>query len=86
MQKVICVLYSSSTQQPDRYFTLNEQSSPKVDSTCDPKAVVFSVKESLLQNQNEDIEKVHKSALALLEAALRTNPHEEVCILFYGRY
>ena len=71
---------SSSTQQPDRYFGLCAQDSHEVDSSCDPKAVVTSVRESLLQNHSENSEKVHKSATALLEAALRTNPQEEVTI------
>ena len=54
------------------------QASSEVDSSCDPKAVVLSVRESIVQEQNEDTESVHKSAITLLEAALRTNPHEEV--------
>ena len=74
------MLDSSSTQQPDRYFCLCEQSSHEVDSSCDPKAVVASVRENVLQNHSGNIEKVHKSATALLEAALRTNPQEEVTI------
>lgn len=75
------MLDSSSTQQPDRYFGLRTQGSYEVDSSCDPKAVVTSVRENLLQNHSENTEKVHKSATALLEAALRTNPQEEVTIL-----
>ena len=73
----MCV-YFSSTQQPDRYFVLSAQGSHEVDSSCDPKAVVLSVRESLLQNHDEDVEKVHKSATILLEAAIRTKPQEEV--------
>lgn len=76
---------SSSTQQSDRYFEC-VQASTEVDSSCDPKAVVLSVRESLVQNQNEDIENVHKCAITLLEAALRTNPHEEVINWFIYFY
>ena len=71
----------SLTEQPDRYFGPCVQDTSEVDSSCDPKAVVISVRESLMQNQNEeDLEKVHKSAITLLEAALRISPREEVNI------
>ena len=43
---------------------------------------MLSVRESLLQNHSDDTEKVHKSATALLEAALRTNPQQEVNLLY----
>lgn len=68
----------SSSQQPDRYFGQSPQGSSEVDSSCDPKAVVLSVRESLLQNQNENTDNVRKCAITLLEGALRTNPQEEV--------
>ena len=73
-----CLWCCSSTKQSDRYFGQPMQASSEVDSSCDPKAVVLSVRESIVQEQNEDTESVHKSAITLLEAALRTNPHEEV--------
>ena len=85
-QLVFCYGWcSSSTQQSDRYFEC-VQASSEVDSSCDPKAVVLSVRESLLQDQNENTENVHKCAITLLEAALRTNPHEEVINWFIEGY
>ena len=69
-----CLVFSGA--DVDRYFTPLEVT--EADSNCDPDKVVSSVRKMMLSKQDDSSS---KSAVHMLESALKISPHAEVSLL-----
>ena len=70
---IVDVLPCISGADVDRYFTTLEVT--EADSNCDPDKVVSTVRKMVVLNQDDS---TSKSAVNMLESALKINPHAEV--------